>query len=201
MPRPFGPASLIAAAIALAGPAMNLLAADEAHEEVGAIPTVKQGLVTGITAIVVFLVVLVFLQIKVWPVITKALDERASKIKSEIEAAEQARQQAKDALEQYQKSLAQARTEAQKMLEQAKVQQLALSAELKAKADVELGQMRERATRDIETAKRAAIAEIYTHAANLAAHAASKILRREILPADNQALVDESVRQLQSTTN
>src|SRR5262245_53530355 len=98
----FSPATLAAAALALAGPAMPLLAAEEGHEEVGAIPTVQQGLVTGITAIVVFAVVLAILQVKVWPMITKALDERAAKIKSEIEAAEQARQQAKDALEQYQ---------------------------------------------------------------------------------------------------
>lgn len=200
MKRFLSPAALLTPAAALFGPATMALA-QEVHDEVGALPTVKQGLVSGITTIVIFLLVLTVLWVKVWPTITKALDERAAKIKEEIEAAEDARRQAKEALEQYQHSLAQARAEAQKMLEQTKAQQLALAAELKAKADVELGQMRERATRDIETAKRAAITEIYTQAAALAAHVAGKILRREIRPGDNQALVDESVRQLQSTSN
>jgi F-type H+-transporting ATPase subunit b len=88
-----------------------------AAEEVGALPTVKQGLWTGVTAIIVFVVVLAVLATKVWPVIGRALDERADKIKSEIAAAENARKQAKDALEQYERSLADARAEAQRMLD------------------------------------------------------------------------------------
>ena len=199
-------APLLSAAFALAVPALTLLAAEDphaaaGHEEVGAVPTVTQGLVTGITAIVVFLIVMTVLQLKVWPVISRALDERAGKIKSEIEAAEQARQQAKEALDQYNKSLAQARAEAQKMLEQTKAQQITLANELKAKADIELGAIRERATKDIEAAKRAAIAEIYNEATSLATIVASKILRREIRPEDQRQLVEESLRQLQSSRN
>ena len=45
-------------------------AAHAAHEPVGAIPDMKQGLYTGITALVVFLVVLIVLSIKVWPTIS-----------------------------------------------------------------------------------------------------------------------------------
>lgn len=199
MTRRFSAPVLLASALALLGPALTVLAQEHAaHEEVGAVPTVKQGLVTGITAIIVFLLVLTVLQLKVWPVIVKGLDERASKIKNEIESAEQARKQAKDALDQYQQSLAQARAESQKMLEQTKAQQVALAADLKAKAEVELGQLREKATRDIEQAKRAAISEIYSQTTTLATAVAGKILRREIRPADQQQLVEESLRQMAS---
>jgi F-type H+-transporting ATPase subunit b len=69
---------------------------------------------TAITALVVFAVVFAVLATKVWPTITKGLDERANKITGEIEAAENARKQAKDALEQYQQSLKQARAEARR---------------------------------------------------------------------------------------
>ena len=58
--------------------------AHASHEPVGAIPSVKQGVVTGITAVIVFLVVAGVLGAKVWPTISKGLDERASKIKGEI---------------------------------------------------------------------------------------------------------------------
>lgn len=184
------------AAAFLALPASLALAA--ADETVGALPTVKQGLATGITGIVVFLIVLAILATKVWPTITAALDQRAAKIKEEIEAAELAQQQAREALQQYEKSLAQARAEAQKMLDDAKAQQQAIAAELKAKSDAELNAMRERAKRDIDSAKRAALAEIYAETSNLAASIAGKILQKEIRPQDQQRLVDESLAEFQA---
>jgi F-type H+-transporting ATPase subunit b len=169
------------------------------HEEVGALPTVKQGLWTGLTAVAVFFIVLLVLGTKVWPTISKALDERADKIKGEIAAAEAARKQAKDALEQYEKSLADARAEAQRMLEKTKAQQQALADELRAKADAELAAMRDRARRDIEIAKRAAIAEIYDQAASAATSIAGKILQREVNARDQARLIEETVGQLQAS--
>jgi len=197
MPDRLRRAAFFAAAVAL--PVLALAA--DANDKHGAIATTKQGVATAVTALVVFALVFGVLATKVWPVISKALDERADKIKSEIAAAEQARKEAKDALDQYNKSLAQARAEAQKMLEQTKAQQVALAADLKAKAEVELGALRERATKDIEAAKRAAIAEIYSEATTLATTVASKILRREIKPDDQRQLVEESLRQLQAARN
>lgn len=190
-------AAFLAATFAL--PVLALAA--EEHDKQGAIATTKQGVATAVTALVVFALVFGVLAVKVWPVITRALDERADKIKSEIAAAEQARKDAKNALEEYNRNLAQARAEAQKMLEQTKQQQVELANQLKAKADLELNAMRERATKDIEAAKRAAIGEIYGEATTLATTLASKILRREIRPDDQRQLVEESLRQMQSANN
>ena len=202
----FRKTSALLASLTLATLPAVTLAADEhaagAHGETqGAIATMKQGLYTGITALVVFMIVFTVLAVKVWPAITKGLDERARKIKDEIESAEMARKQAKDALEQYQSSLAQARVEAQKEIDKARAQATAIAAELKAKADAELGQMREKAMRDIENARRAAVAEIYVESANLAAIMAGKILKREVNAGDRQRLVEESVRQLEGARN
>ncbi|MDX2117490.1 MAG: F0F1 ATP synthase subunit B [Planctomycetota bacterium] len=182
-----------------------VLAADPApgggHDPVDAIPTPKQGIATGVTALVVFALVAAFMLTVVWPKISKGLDERNAKILGEIEAAELARRQAKDALEEYQRNLQQARAEAAKMIEQTRAQQLELAAQLKAKADAEVAAMREKAMKDIDTAKRAAIAEIYGQTATLATNVASKILRREINAGDQQRLVEESLGQLQSMRN
>ncbi len=171
------------------------------HEPLTALPNPNQGLITGLTALIVFGVVFFVLAIKVWPAITKALDERAGKIREEIAAAEAARKQAKDALEMYEKSLAEARAEAQKMLEKTRAQQQALADELKAKADTELAAMRERAMRDIEAAKKAALQEIYAQTAAAATSIASKILRREVNPADQKRLVEESMGELLAMKN
>lgn len=184
----------------LALPAVAL--ASEAEEDLqDAIATTKQGVFTAVTALVVFGIVFAVLATKVWPVIVRGLDDRADKIRAEIEAAEQARREAKEALEQYQKSLAQANAEAKKMLDDTKAQQQALAADLRAKADVELGQMRDRARRDIDAAKRTAINEIYTTSANLAADMAGKILQREWSAADQQRMVEASLRELQTKAN
>ena len=190
--------SLVLTSAFLFVPATLAFANDEA---VGALPTVKQGFVTGITALVVFLFVLLLLATKVWPAISRGLDDRANKIRSEIEAAENARKQAADALAQYEASLAQARAEAAKMIESTKAQQTQLAAELKAKAEIELNAMRERAVKEIQQAKQSAAAELYSEATNLATMVAGKILKREINPQDQQRLVEESLGQLQSMRN
>jgi len=171
-----------------------------AEEPMGALPSMKQGIASAVTALLVFAIVFAVLAVKVWPVIVKALDERASKIRSEIEAAEAARKQAKDALEMYERSLADARTEAQKMLEKTKAQQMALAEELKIKADAELSAMRERAKRDIEAAKRTALNEISAEAANIAVKIASKILQREVNARDQERLIAESMSEIQMAT-
>lgn len=169
----------------------------EAHEDVGALATWKQGFPVAITALVCFALVFAVLATKVWPVIAKGLDERADKIRREIEAAELARKQAKEALDEYQRNLQQARAEAQRMIDQTKAQQAQLAAELKAKADVELSAMREKALKDIEAAKRAAVSELYEQSAQLATTLAGKILKRNITASDHQALIQESLGQLQ----
>lgn len=181
------------------------LAAEEGahagHEKAGVLPTIAQGIVPMLISIVVFIVVLAVLSVKVWPAILGGLKDREKKIKDEIEGAELARQQAKDALEQYQQSLAQARAEAQKEIDKARSQAQVIAAELKAKADVELNAMREKAMRDIDNAKKAAVSEIYSHSTQLATTMAGKILRREVNTGDTQRLLDESVAQLSGSRN
>ncbi|MBX3363204.1 MAG: F0F1 ATP synthase subunit B [Phycisphaeraceae bacterium] len=171
-------------------------AAADPAAEAQVVPPWQQGLMPLLVSLVVFAAAFAILSVKVWPVIVKALDERAKKIEAEIAAAEAARKQAKDALEEYERSLSQARAEAQKMLEETRAQQGRLAAELKAKADADLSMMRERAMKDIESAKRAALNEIYAETATLATHVATKVLGREVSAADQSRLVDESLREL-----
>lgn len=184
--------------------ASSALGADEAnsagaHPSQGLIASVSQGVVSAIATLLVFGIVFAILATLVWPKILKGLRDRENKIREEIESAEMARIQAKDALEQYQISLAQARAEAAKMLETTRAQQAQLAADLKAKADIDLGQMRDRAMRDIESASRAAIAQIYSQTGALANDVASKILRRHVTSEDTNRLVEESLGQLAAT--
>lgn len=175
--------------------------AHDLHEKAGVVPTISQGIVPMIVSLVVFAAVLAILSAKVWPKVVQGLKDRENKIREEIESAEMARQQAKDALEQYQQSLSQARAEAQKMIESARQQQAVLSAQLRAQADAELAALRDRARKDIEAAKRAAVAELYNEATSLATLVASKVLKRQVTQTDTNALVEESVKQLTALRN
>lgn len=160
----------------------------------------KAGIPAAAFAIITFGIAFFILAAKVWPKIAQGLKDREEKIQQEIASAEEARRQAAAALESYQQSLAEARAESQKMLEETRSQQQALANELKAKADVELAEMRDKARRDIEAAKRAALAEIYAESVNRASEMASKILAREVSPADHQRLLDESLNELEAAS-
>ena len=156
----------------------------------------KQGLAPAITALVVFAIVMFILSTKVWPIITGGLDDRNSKIRDEIAAAEAAQHQARVALEEYEKSLSEARVEAQRMLDETRTEQGRLAAELKSKAERELGEMREKAKREIESAKKAAISELYSESVGLATQIAGKILQREVTVADQTRMLEESLSEM-----
>jgi F-type H+-transporting ATPase subunit b len=149
-----------------------------------------------IAAIIVFLGAMAISAKLIWPKVTGGLDARDQKIRSEIEAAEKSRANADRALKDYEASLAEARAEAARMIEQTKAEQVRLAADLKARSEAELNQMRDAARKNIEAAKRAAIAELYRESAQIAVKIAEKILEREVSAADNARLIDETLAEV-----
>lgn len=153
-----------------------------------------------LTTLVVFAVAFWILKSKVWPRIMQGLDERDRKIRDEIRRAEEAREQAAQALSEYEESLATARQEAAEMIAKAKSAAKSAGDDLRKRNEVELADMKQRASRDIQSAKQAAIAEIHSEATTLAATIASKILQREITVDDQRKLVEESLQELGSAS-
>jgi F-type H+-transporting ATPase subunit b len=150
----------------------------------------------GVTALIVFLTAFIILAVFVWPKITRALDEREQKIRSEIESAEKAREKANAALAEYERNLASAREEASKMINQAKADAKAVADELKSRNQAEMVEMKQRATREIESAKQAAISAIHNEAASLGVSIASKILQRQVNEGDQARMIDDSLQEL-----
>ena len=174
-----------------------LLAADEAAEHgVESAELMAANWLPAVTALVVFLLAFGFLYVKVWPKIAQGLEDRENKIRHEIESAEQAREQAKAALAEYERSLASAREEANAMIVKAKADAKAAGEQLRARNEADLMEMKQRATREIDSAKAAAIGELHTQATMLATDIAGKILAREITAEDQQRLINESLDEL-----
>ena len=165
-----------------------MLAASESAD-----PTVAE-LAPAITTLVVFGIVILILFTKVWPKITSGLDERQTKIRQEIEAAEASQAEARAAMESQQAELAKARTEANEMIAKAKSDAEALAQTLRDQAQQQLGELREQAGQEIRAAKEAAIGELNAQAATMATTIAGRILHREISADDQRDLIDDSLK-------
>ncbi len=177
-----------------------LLAADEgAQHAVEHADVMSTNWLPAVTALVVFGLSFGFLYWKVWPKIVQGLEDREQKIRLEIQSAQEAREQAKAALAEYERSLANARDEANQMIVKARSDANAVAQELRTRNEAEVDQLKQRAAREIESAKRSAISALHAEAAGLAADIASKILKREISADDQQQLIEESLRELASS--
>jgi F-type H+-transporting ATPase subunit b len=179
-----------------------ILAAEEHAEHAPIVPgSTAQAIAPALTALIVFSLLLIVLWRTVWPKIVQGLDDRDRKIREEIKAAEEAREKARAALAEYERSLAQAREEANKMIAKARADAKAVAEEMRAQNAAELTEKMARANREIDSAKHAAISELHAQAGTLAAAIAGKILQREISVEDQQRLVEESLRELASARN
>ena len=152
------------------------------------------------TTIVVFVLFLLLATKFVWPHILKGLDQREEKLRDDLQAAEDAKQRANDALPEYEQEVIKARTEAGEMIAKARQDAKAVAEELRSNNTRELTEMKSVASADIEAAKRAAIGELHAEASNLAVSIASRILDREISATDQQALINESLAEIARTT-
>ena len=167
---------------------MTLLAASENPITVQLLPL--------LTTIVVFGAAFWILKSRVWPRITHGLDERDRKIRDEIRSAQEAREKAKVALAEYEESLASARREAGEMITKAKATAKAAGEELRLHNEAELADMKVRASREIEAAKKSAINEIHAEASILATAIAAKVLERAVSADDQNRLLEESLEEL-----
>ncbi len=141
----------------------------------------------------IFLLVLWVLGKFAWGPILSGLQGREKFIRDSLEQAKSQRDEAKDRLREYEEKLASARAETEEILEEARRDAAALSAREEERAKTEAEKILSRAKREIEIAKDTAIKELYSQAADLATGAASRILQRELNPADHQRLIEESI--------
>ncbi len=168
------------------------------NAEGGVLSPINQGLVSAITTLVVFVLLLVVLTKFAFGPIAAGLKKREDKIRLDIEAAEKARGDAEKALANYNQQLATAQSQVQSLIAQASADAEKLGTNIKMKAQQEAEEARGRALKEIEQAKNAAVSEIHEHAALLATTVAEKILRRNINADDQRDLVAASLSELKS---
>src|SRR5258706_9936280 len=132
-----------------------------------------------------------------WKNVLAGLKAREERIRKDISDAEAARARAEGTLREYNAQLATAEAKVREMISAAVAEGERISTQIKMQAQQEAEANKDRATREIETAKKQAIQEIYAEAANLSTTIAEKILRRNLNAEDQRDLVNRSLEQLQ----
>ena len=152
-------------------------------------------------AIAFFVFVALLAYMGVHKQIIAALDNRAGKIKAELEEAKKLKDEAMALLAQYQKKRQEAETEAQSIITGAKAEAERLSAEAKVKAEEFVARRTKMAEQKIAQAEAQAVADVRAAAADAAVAAAEKILAEQTKGALANELVAKGVDDVRKKLN
>ena len=151
--------------------------------------------------VIIFVVLLAILYPTAWKNVLAGLKGREDRIRHDLASAEAARRKADETQKELTAQLAAAEAKVRDIIAKgvADAEKIATSIRSQATADAEA--QRERAVKEIESAKHAAIAEVYTQTAELATSIAGKILQRNLNADDQRDLVNRSLEQMQTLGN
>lgn len=169
---------------------------DDAHGPKYELLTVDGG--TAVWTIVIFLILLVVLRAAAWKPIQKVLVEREKFIADSLAQAKHEREEAKGLLVKYQAQLDQARQDASGIVDEGRRDAEVVRGRIEREAREEAERMLARAKRDIEIARDTAVSDLYKVAASLATDVAGRIIRKEMSAGDHEALVRESIKELET---
>ncbi|MDX2289256.1 MAG: F0F1 ATP synthase subunit B [Hyphomicrobiaceae bacterium] len=133
--------------------------------------------------------------------LAKSLDERADRIKHELDEARRLREEAQALLADYQKKARLAEDEAREIIEQARREAEALEKDTEKKLSDSMARRMKLAEEKIARAEAQAVSEVRSSAVEAAIAATEHILRTKATGAKASALIDESIQGLAAKIN
>ena len=146
--------------------------------------------------IVVFLISLYILRRAVFPLIGKALDERAEEISESIDSAVRTRKEADKVLEEYRERLKEARAQSEEILQRARQTADSHEQEARQRGQEILAEAAKRGERDIDAATKRALDDIRREVADLTIMATEKVTRKTLDDDDQRRLVEQALGEL-----
>ena len=143
-----------------------------------------------------FLLLIFLVKKYAWGNISSILDERAEKISSDIDGAEEARKKAEELASKREAELAGSRTEAKTIIENAKGTAEKSRADILAEAKLEAGRLKEKANQEIAQNKAEALQSVKGDVADLTISLAEKILSKNLDSQAHKELIDQYIDQL-----
>ncbi len=150
----------------------------------------------GLWTLVVFVLLLLILRKAAWKPMLEGLRNREESIRSAIEDAQAARDEAQRLRAQLQGEMNKAHEKVRDILDEARRDAQRTTEEMVARARTEIQTERDRLRREISTARDQALQEIWNQTAQLATLVSAKAIRRELTHDDHRRLVDEALAEL-----
>lgn len=133
--------------------------------------------------------------------ITAALDDRADKIRAELDDARRLREEAQEILADYQRKAREADEEAKVIIDQAKREADRFAEESRKSLAESLERRTKLAEEKIERAEAQALAEVRSRAVTAAVAAAEKILASKATGQTGDSLIDETLKSIKPNLN
>ncbi|OEJ67934.1 hypothetical protein BEN30_07735 [Magnetovibrio blakemorei] len=146
---------------------------------------------------VAFVLFFVFFGKKLFAAMASSLDDRAQKIKDQIEEATRLREEAQELLASYEKKQHEALKEAANIVKAAKDEAERLSVEAAEQLDASLKRAERLAKDRIAQAEVQAIAEVRTLAINIAMEATQRVLEQDVSATKADALIDTAIKNME----
>ena len=143
-----------------------------------------------------FLLLIFLVKKYAWGNITSILDQRAEKISSDIDGAEEARKKAEELASKREAELAGSRTEAKTIIENAKETAEQSKSDILAEAKLEAGRLKEKANQEIAENKAEALQSVKGEVADLTVSLAGKIISQNLDGHAHKELIDQYIDQL-----
>lgn len=151
-----------------------------------------------IWTIVTFLILLGLLARFAWRPLLDALEQRQEVIRKSLDDARQARHELEQVKTEAARLLSEARAEANGIVSRTRSDAAAFAEELRVKARADADALVKRAEKQIEMQTSRAMENIRRETVELSVAIASKILRRDISKEDNERLMSETLKEMQS---
>ena len=168
----------------------------EAEEEASGIELLLPHPDELIAGLIAFVIVFFFVWKWAVPSLNKTLEARQAKIRGEYEAAEAAKVEAQSLLDDYQDQLAGAKDEATGIVDEARTAGDQVKADIVARAEVEAGQIKERAQGEIAGERERVSGELRRQVADLSIGVAEKVVGDSLDDDRQRELVDRYIDDL-----
>jgi F-type H+-transporting ATPase subunit b len=150
----------------------------------------------GLWTLMVFLILLFVLSRWAWKPMLEGLHKREETIRSAVEEARKAREDATRLRDQLQREVDRAHEKVRDILDEARRDAQHTTDQMVAKARDEIKTERDRLRREIEIARDQALQELWNSSAQLATLISAKAIRRQLALEDHRRLLDEALAEL-----
>jgi len=150
---------------------------------------------------IAFVIAIVLVSKRVWQVLAGMLDERAAKIRAELDEAQKLKDDAQKMLGQFQRKQRDALQEAEAIIAHAREEAARFAERSKRELEATIERRQRLAEEKIALAEAKAIAEVRNTAVDIAMGAARQVIAERLGDRQGQALVDQAIAELPQRLN